>query len=96
MIHVIIMKVSIFCTQDKTTMIVTPASTRVDVNATAFLGCQASYDSKQKDLVYVWDIFGRQINYALEPHYMQVSSNELMEMRCQKNTGEHSKDTFSN
>ncbi|KAH9496082.1 hypothetical protein Btru_012690 [Bulinus truncatus] len=55
----------------RTVMTVRPSDTVVQVNATAFMACQASYDEGQKDLVYVWDLNGRPINYAIEPHYMQ-------------------------
>ncbi|CAL1534452.1 unnamed protein product [Lymnaea stagnalis] len=54
---------------DRTVVTTKPSDTRVNVNATAFLSCQASYDTRVKDLVYVWDLNGQPINYAIEPHY---------------------------
>ncbi|XP_055860983.1 contactin-like isoform X2 [Biomphalaria glabrata] len=61
----------------KTVMTVKPSNTQVQVNATAFLRCQASYDEAQKDMVYVWDLNGRPINYAIEPHYVLGTQTSL-------------------
>ncbi|XP_059165988.1 contactin-5-like isoform X2 [Physella acuta] len=58
-------------------MSVIPVNTRVDVNATTFLACQASYDSKRKEVVYVWDLNGRPIDYDIEPHFTMASSGEV-------------------
>ncbi|BFZ22584.1 hypothetical protein BsWGS_25623 [Bradybaena similaris] len=54
-----------------------PSDIHVDINNTAFLSCQASYDQSKRDLVYVWDLNGRVLDFEREPHYMLGSKGVL-------------------
>ncbi|KAL4221759.1 Contactin-3 [Mactra antiquata] len=56
------------------TISIPPTNTRVAVNRTAFLSCQASYDSKNFDLSYQWTLNGHVINFTDNAFF---SSREL-------------------
>ncbi|CAL1528357.1 unnamed protein product [Lymnaea stagnalis] len=58
----------------RTVMLISPSDTVVEVNGTAFLECQASYDARYKDLVYIWDLNGRRIDMQLDPSYKMAKS----------------------
>lgn len=49
-----------------------PLDTRVQVNRTAFLFCQASYDSLNYDLTYMWKFNGHLIEMKIDQHFIQV------------------------
>lgn len=60
-----------------------PSDTLATVNSTVFLECQASYDKQNKDLVYIWDINGREINFDTEHHFKLVSIiNKMLVISC--------------
>ncbi|CAL1534451.1 unnamed protein product [Lymnaea stagnalis] len=61
----------------KTVMTVKPSDTRVNVNGTAFLACQSSFDPKVKDVVYVWDLNAHPIDYTIEPHFSLGTSGTV-------------------
>ncbi|XP_045162637.2 contactin-like [Mercenaria mercenaria] len=54
-----------------------PLDTRVKVNKTAFMFCQASYDSLHFDLTYQWMKNGHVINFTLDTHYIQSKKDGL-------------------
>ena len=49
-----------------------PQNVRVQINTTAFIYCQASYDSLNFDLTYVWLFNGHKIDFENSRHYVQV------------------------
>ncbi|KAK3105596.1 hypothetical protein FSP39_001377 [Pinctada imbricata] len=48
-----------------------PSNTFTVKNQTAFMYCEASYDYKQYDLVYLWRFNGRMIDLDKNPHYIR-------------------------
>ncbi|KAL3862103.1 hypothetical protein ACJMK2_008096 [Sinanodonta woodiana] len=54
-----------------------PTNQQVIVNSTAFLYCQASYDYKTYDLVYLWTFNGYPVDFDDSLHYVQSSQNGL-------------------
>jgi hypothetical protein len=49
-----------------------PIDTVVNVNKTAFLYCEVSYDVNQYDLNYAWKFNGKEINTKDDPFYKDV------------------------
>ncbi|XP_059165972.1 contactin-like [Physella acuta] len=54
-----------------------PSDTLATVNTTVFLECQASYDKRNKDLVYIWDMNGREINFDIDHHFKLGEQGEV-------------------
>ncbi|XP_025082370.1 contactin-like isoform X2 [Pomacea canaliculata] len=62
----------------RTTITVPPRDTHVDVNGSAFLQCQASFDRKQRDLVYVWSFNDVTIDADKDPTFKQSTSDDQL------------------
>ncbi|KAK6970083.1 Contactin-2, partial [Biomphalaria glabrata] len=53
----------------QTVMTLVPSDVQSEVNSTVFLPCQASYDVREKELVYVWDFGGKNVLDLVDPSY---------------------------
>ncbi|KAK7482492.1 hypothetical protein BaRGS_00026309 [Batillaria attramentaria] len=55
----------------QTSITVPPRNTQVEVNSTAFLSCEASFDQQHHDLAYIWSFNGYTIDVGYDPNYRQ-------------------------
>lgn len=53
----------------RATITIPPRDTAVEVNSTAFLQCQASYNERFVDLVYSWSFNGFDIDVDNDPTF---------------------------
>ncbi|KAH9496084.1 Contactin-2 [Bulinus truncatus] len=61
----------------QTTLTTRPLDTQAEVNSTVFLACQASYDSREKDLIYVWDFNGRNVLDLMDTSFKLDSQGSI-------------------
>ncbi|KAH9496095.1 Contactin-5 [Bulinus truncatus] len=61
----------------QTTMTTRPSDTQAEVNSTVFLACQASYDSREKDLIYVWDFNGKNVLELMDTSFKLDSQGSI-------------------
>ena len=70
-----------FYIPESTTIYQPPRPQTVQVNKTAFMYCQASFNRNKLDLIYMWSFNGRVIDIERNEHFRRVRHYCVANMR---------------